>query len=194
MVEPQNQKQTQMLEPIYPQIKRSNFIGISKYYAVQKASKRFINKYVQAYGDLPGIFRDHRYFEMLVTRFGFSSDEFLSLMEPKMKDCINMIKDLNRLFKSNPQMTVFVLFCFACHGMIQDGRQVILVNEYSKAKGFYQFFGAEENMRMASQTFSNAYIVGVFACCREIFLVTQHSGCISLEDRNEILLQKRLQD
>ena len=75
-------------------------------------------KYLQAYGDLPGIFRDHRYFEMLVTRFGFSSDEFLSLMEPKMKDCINMIKDLNRIFKSNPQMTVFALFCFACHGMI----------------------------------------------------------------------------
>ena len=115
-------------------------------------------------------------------------------MEPKMKDCNIMIKELNRLFKSNPHETVFALFCFACHGMIQDGRQVILVNEHSKKKGFYQFFGAEENMRMATQTFSNAYIVGIFACCREIFLVTQHSECISLADRNELLLKKKMQD
>ena len=43
-------------------------------------------------------------------------------------------------------------------------------------------------------TYSNAYIVGIFACCREIFLVTQHSECISLADKNEILLKKRLAD
>ena len=89
---------------------------------------------------------------------------------------------------------MFALFCFACHGMIQDGRQVILINEHSKVKGFYKLFGAEENMRRASLTHSNAYIVGVFACCREIFLVTQHSECISLADRNEIILKKKLED
>ena len=112
-------------------------------------------------------------------------------MEPKMRDCNNMLKELNRLFKSNPHETVFALFCFACHGMIQDGRQVILVNEYSKVKGFYQFFGAEENMRMASMSFSNAYIVGIFACCREIFLVTEHSQCISLADRDEFYSKRK---
>ena len=42
--------------------------------------------------------------------------------------------------------------------------------------------------------FFNAYIVVIFACCREIFLVTQHSECISLAERNEITLKKRLQD
>jgi hypothetical protein len=166
---------------------------MSLYHEVYKQSKRFLDRYVQAYGDLPGIFRDHRYFEKLVTRFGFSSDEFLSLIEPKTLDCCKMIQELNRLYRSNPYETVFALFCFSCHGMIQDGRQVILVNEYSKVKGFYQFFGAEENMRISALNFSNAYIVGFFACCREIFLVTQHSGCISLADKNEIYLKRRLQ-
>ena len=49
-------------------------------------------------------------------------------------------------------------------------------------------------MRTAAQTYTNAYIVGIFACCREIFIVTQHSECISLADKNEIYLIKRLAD
>ena len=138
------------------------------------------------YADLPGIFNDYRQFEMIVKRFGFNSDQFVGLMEPKVKDCNSMITDLNRLLKNNPHETILALFCFASHGMIQDGRQVILVNEYSSAKGFYRFFGAEENMRTTSRTFANAYIVGIFACCREIFLVTQHSGGISLAKKLEM--------
>jgi hypothetical protein len=61
-----------------------------------------------------------------------------------------MTIDLNRLFKSNPHEVVFALFCYACHGMIQDGRQVVLINEHSKVKGFYKLFGAEQNMRTAT--------------------------------------------
>ena len=143
MVEPQNQRETQILEPIYPKIKRSFFIGMSKYNQCYKLSKKVKHRYFQAYNDLPGIFNDHRYFEMLVTRFGFTSDQFLSLMEPKIKECNNMTSNLGRLFKSNPHETVFALFCYACHGMIQDGRQVVLINEHSKLKGFYKIFGAE---------------------------------------------------
>ena len=105
-----------------------------------------------------------------------------------------MINELNRLFKRNPHETVFALFCYSSHGMIMDGRQVILINEHSKVKGFYKLFGAEQNMRTAAQAYSNAYIVGIFACCREIFIVTQHSECISKAERNEIYLKKRLLD
>ena len=116
------------------------------------------------------------------------------MIDPKVKDCDKMILDLHRLFKNNPHETVLAFFCYSSHGMIQDGRQVILVNQHSKAKGFYRLFGAEQNMRTAVMTYSNAYIVGVFACCREIFLVSQHSECISLADKNEIYLKKRLAD
>ena len=49
-------------------------------------------------------------------------------------------------------------------------------------------------MRTGAQTFPNAYIVGIFACCREIFLVTQHSEGISLAEKNEIELKRRLED
>ena len=104
-------------------------------------------------------------------------------MEPKIKECIAMATGTQKLCKQNPYETVLALFCYASHGMIQDGRQVILVNEFNQFKGFYKLYGAEENMRTAARTFSNAYIVGIFACCREIFLVTEHSGCISLAQK-----------
>ena len=49
-------------------------------------------------------------------------------------------------------------------------------------------------MRTAAQTYSNAYVVGIFACCREIFLVTQHSEGISLAQKNEIEQKRKVED
>ena len=65
--------------------------------------------------------------------------------------------------------------------MIQDGRQVILVNQINQSKGFYTMFGVEENVRNLAQMFKNSYNVVVYACCREIFLVASHYGGISLD-------------
>ena len=61
-----------------------------------------------------------------------------------------MATRMKRLFKKHPHETILALFCYASHGMIQDGRQVILINEHSKMKGFYKIYGAEENMRTAA--------------------------------------------
>ena len=74
------------------------------------------------YNDLPGIYNDLHQFEKIVNRFGFKTEEFVSLLEPKMKDSITMAQTLNRLYKSNPHETIFTLICFATHGMILDGR------------------------------------------------------------------------
>jgi hypothetical protein len=59
---------------------------------------------------------------MLVTQHGFERDEMRELMEPRMKELLAIMKELNQLFKNNPQETVLALTCFASHGMIQDGR------------------------------------------------------------------------
>ena len=87
---------------------------------------------------------------------------------------------------------VLALFCYASHGMIRDGRQVIILNEHSEKDTFYKIFGAEENMRTHARKFSNTYIVGIFACCREIFVISQHSGGINLAKKEELELQREL--
>ena len=57
-----------------------------------------------------------------------------------MKDCMVLSVDLHRLFKSQPEEIILALSCFASHGMIFSGRQVILVNEFDSKKGFYKIF------------------------------------------------------
>ena len=49
-------------------------------------------------------------------------------------------------------------------------------------------------MRQLALRFRNAYIVVIFACCREIFLVAQHCGGISLLQVKEIKLAKRVRE
>ena len=95
------------------------------------------------YGDLPGIFMDRHNFEKIVERFGFKSDDYTALIEPKMKDCLSITKELSQLYRSNPHETILTLHCYSTHGMILDGRQIILVNEFNKEKGFFRFFAAE---------------------------------------------------
>ena len=68
-------------------------------------------------------------------------------MDPSFNECIAMFTDLGRLFKNYPNETVLSLSCFASHGMIQDGRQIILLNQFDKSKGFYKKLGVEEEMR-----------------------------------------------
>ena len=83
------------------------------------------------YADLPGVQNDRRYFEKITSRFGFKLHEYVALIDPKMKASIEMTKALNKLYKENPQETIFTLLCFATHGMIQDGRQVVIVNQFN---------------------------------------------------------------
>ena len=52
--------------------------------------------------------------------------------------------------------------------------------------------GAEENIRWSVLKYSNAYAVVIFACCREIFLVSQHSGGFSKKQVAEIELRKKV--
>ena len=100
------------------------------------------------YGDLDAIKNDHDIFEMLAIQHCFERAEIRTIMEPVMRDLIALNSELHRLFKSFPEKTVLALSCFASHGMIFSGRQVILLNEFDSAKGFYKIFGVEEIIRL----------------------------------------------
>ena len=89
---------------------------------MQKLKKGFKEDYKQFYGNLDAIKSDRDIFKMLTTQHGFEHDELRILMEPRMKELLAIMKELNQLFKSLPQETILALSCFASHGMIQDGR------------------------------------------------------------------------
>ena len=95
------------------------------------------------YANLDAIPNDRKNFLKIMKRFGFRRVETKVLMEPKLKDCSNLLLELNQLVKRNPHEIVFALSCYASHGMIMDGRQFILVNEFDSKKGFYKLYAAE---------------------------------------------------
>ena len=76
-----------------------------------------------------------------------------------------------------PDKTYLVIVAVAGHGMSMDGKQVLLVNQFSKRLTFYLTWGVEAELRTQAGKFSNAYFVGIFACCREIHSTKKHSGC-----------------
>ena len=68
------------------------------------------------------------------------------------------------------------MFLFAGHGMIKEGAQVLLYNEFDRKTGFYTMFKAEEMIRNMAAEFDNSYLMGIFACCRQIFNAEQLAG------------------
>ena len=80
---------------------------------------------------------------------------------------------LHRLFKmikdgkkAKPQKNYLVIFLFAGHGMIKDGSQVLLYNEFDKKTGYYKMLRAEKKIRHWAEIFPNSYLIGIYACCR----------------------------
>ena len=79
---------------LYQSSALAHFCGISRYGAVQKLVSVKKRKYKQFYSDLPAIFKDHRIFEKIVSRFGFNSEQTKEMLDPSMKDCRSFISDL----------------------------------------------------------------------------------------------------
>ena len=78
-------------------------------------------------------------------------------------------KRLSEGSKAKPPIKYLVICLFAGHGILKDGQQQILINEYDKKSGFYKLFMAEERLRAYARVYSNCYSVGVFACCRQLY-------------------------
>ena len=79
-----------------------------------------------------------------------------------------------------PMKRYLIIFLFAGHGLQKDGMQEMLYNEFDTRNCFYKLFRAEVKLRSFAEIFQNAYVIGIFACCRQTFDHTWMIGqCIS---------------
>ena len=61
-----------------------------------------------------------------------------------------------------------IITLYAGHGMLKDGMQSLLMNEFDNLKGFYKMIYAEKIARdWASHP--NTYVIVFFACCRQLY-------------------------
>ena len=62
-----------------------------------------------------------------------------------------------------------IIFLFAGHGLLKDGQQVLVLNEYDQKTSFYKLYMAEKKLRTLARVFTNSYLIGIFACCRQLY-------------------------
>ena len=140
MVDLMSKRQTQLKNPIYPELRQGIFVGVSDFNQVVKLKKTSGKSF---YGNLDAITNDRKNFLKIMRTFEFRRVDTKVLMEPKIKNFTKLLPELSRLIKNKPNETVFIFSCYASHGMIMDGRQFILVNEFDSKRGFYKLFAAE---------------------------------------------------
>ena len=117
MVLPLDEKESNEQEPWLPGIKRAVFVGVTIFDSVWR-QKRRSKEFRQFYTNLPIIHVDRSVFQKLACRHGFENDEIESMMEPRMKDLITIAANSQKFCKKYPTKTVFILSCYASHGMI----------------------------------------------------------------------------
>ena len=52
-----------------------------------------------------------------------------------------------------------------------------MVNELNQKTRYYHLYAAEHELRLWATRHGNCYLVGIFACCREMYNKLRHSGC-----------------
>ena len=90
---------------------------------------------------------------------------------PTLKDVTTAFKKIYAKLKAGynaPKRVNYLVIVFiAGHGVLKDGGQIILLNEFDKFKGYYKDHKTENQLRWLAKNFPNSYIVGIFACCRQ---------------------------
>ncbi len=111
---------------------------------------------------------------------GLGADMYnLRLSDPNKAKLDQAMKFLMKQFKLNPDKKYLVAYLFAGHGIQQSGQHFIVVNEFKTDPGFYLLWGAEGKIRSLAKFYSNTYHIAVFACCRELYDPSNHTGLVS---------------
>ena len=108
----------------------------------------------------------------------FILNEDLQNRSINSKEATQFILNLFKMLKAAPKKKFFGIMFLAGHGMIHEGSQRILLNQYDNKREFYKLFQIEKEIRNITMRFKNSYIVAVAACCREIYIPERHSGCV----------------
>ena len=70
--------------------------------------------------------------------------------------------------KNSPVENILTVFLFAGRGMIFEGYQVLLYDEYDPINGFFKKFVAEKKICSWAEIYHNTYILCIISCDRNI--------------------------
>ena len=71
------------------------------------------------------------------TDAGLGADMYIMEDQPTFNQFRLAKAEIQQRCKRNPDQGYIILSCFAGHGMLYEGKQVLLTNEFNPKKGFY---------------------------------------------------------
>ena len=86
-----------------------------------------------------------------------------------MKEFQNTLNKITRRIKGQPEEQFLVILLFAGHGILKQGVQNIVLNEFNPKDGFYKMHAIEGVVRAWANMLQNAYFITIFACCRQTY-------------------------
>ena len=65
-----------------------------------------------------------------------------------------------------PRVNYLIIWIFAGHGIVKDGMQSMLLNQFDSETKFYKMLAAEGMVRDLANRYPNAYMLAIFSSCR----------------------------
>ena len=87
----------------------------------------------------------------MLIKFGTKYENINFLHNPNFQEWVKLIQELRKNYKANPDKLILNMHCYAGHGMSFEGRQVLLINEYSSVTKFYKTAAVEIEIRNLSK-------------------------------------------
>jgi hypothetical protein len=88
-------------------------------------------------------------------------------LAPAKANYDNYMESIVEYALANPNEEILSLQTFACHGIISEGSQKVLINKHDEYKTFYETIHVETSIRLKSLMVPKVYFLVLFACCRE---------------------------
>ena len=106
-----------------------------------------------------------------LSKYGFKKRNVFNLSkDPTRRDVEYSLIAISSMLragkKKKPLDKFLVIFLFAGHGLMVEGQQNLLYNEFDNREKFYRLLRAEAKLRTFAEIYPNSYIISIFACCR----------------------------
>ena len=93
--------------------------------------------------------------------------------------------------EAKPRENILVVCMFSCHGTLMDGCQSVIFGDFDETpdlfngvkyipRDYYKIIKIEHILRTWSERYLNSYIVGIFACCRQLYNRESMTGCVQV--------------
>ena len=150
------------------------YFAVTKFDQVVKRNKD-TGKFEQYFKDLPAAKHDCDTLRKVLDYYKIDEKEdrvFDLSNNPTEKEFMHAYNtEIAALLKKGKKdkINYLTIFLFAGHGIMKDGMQCLVLNEFDTQTNFYKLLPVEDKIRLYGTVFPNSYNIAIFACCREVW-------------------------